>query len=48
MLRVILELHHVHVPIRAQHQLALRSAPHPPDLLHRQYCQTRSPASLNL
>jgi hypothetical protein len=32
------------VPVRAQHQLALRTAPHPPDLLHRQNCQSRSPA----
>jgi hypothetical protein len=31
--------------VRAQHQLALRAAPHPPDMLHRQNRQTRSPAS---
>jgi hypothetical protein len=42
MLRIVLELHYVHVPIRAQHQLALRTAPHPPDMLHRQYRQARS------
>jgi hypothetical protein len=45
MLRVVLELHHVHVPVRAQHQLALRAASHPSDLLHRQNRQLRSPAS---
>jgi hypothetical protein len=44
MLRIILEFHHVHVAVRAQHQLALRAAPHPPDMLHRQNCQARSPA----
>jgi hypothetical protein len=44
MLRVVLELHHVHVPVRAQHQLALRTAPHPPDLLHRQNRQAPIPA----
>jgi hypothetical protein len=31
--------------IRAQHQLALRAAPHPPDMLHRQNRQARSLAS---
>jgi hypothetical protein len=36
MLRVVLKLHHVHLAVRAQHQLALRPAPHPPDMLHRQ------------
>jgi hypothetical protein len=29
------------VAVRAQHQLALRAAPHPPDLLHRQNRQAR-------
>jgi hypothetical protein len=32
------------VAVRAQHQLALRAAPHPPDMLHRQNRQARSPA----
>jgi hypothetical protein len=35
-LRIVLELHHVDVAVRAQHQLALRAAPHAPDLLYRQ------------
>jgi hypothetical protein len=30
------------MPVRAQHQLALRAAPHPPDMLHRQNRQNRS------
>jgi hypothetical protein len=34
------------VAVRAQHQLALRAAPHAPDLLHRQNCQSCVPASL--
>jgi hypothetical protein len=45
MLRIVLELHHVEVPVGAKHQLALRSAPHPPDVLHHQNCQARSFAS---
>jgi hypothetical protein len=44
MLRVVLKLHHVDVAVRAQHQLALRAAPHPPDMLHRQNRQARYPA----
>jgi hypothetical protein len=42
MLRIVLELHHIDVTVRAQHQLALRTAPHPPDMLHRQNRQVSS------
>jgi hypothetical protein len=44
MLRVVLELHNVYMTVCAQYQLALRAAPHPPDMLHRQNRQARSPA----
>jgi hypothetical protein len=35
MLRIVLKLHHPQLVVRAQHQVTLRSAPHPPDLLNR-------------
>jgi hypothetical protein len=43
-LRVVLKLDDVEMAVRAQHQLALRAASHPPDLLHRQNRQARLPA----
>ena len=48
MLRVVLELDHVRMAVGAQHQLPLRAAPHPPDVLHRQNCQARVPSSLDI
>ena len=37
MLRIVLELHHVQVVVRAKHQMALRAAAHPANLLDRDY-----------
>ena len=39
MLRIVLKLHHPQLPIRPQHQLALRPTPHSPNRLHRQHRQ---------
>ena len=44
-LRIIAELDHVDPAVSAQHQLALRAAPHAPDVL---YCLNRQIASLPL
>src|SRR5580658_5149885 len=39
MLRVVLKLHHPQMPIRTQHQLALRATAHPANRLYRYDCQ---------
>jgi hypothetical protein len=43
MLWVVLKLHYIEMPVSGQHQLALRPATHPLDMLHRLNCQARSP-----
>jgi len=35
MLRIVAKFHDVKIPIRAAHQMTLRPAPHPPNVLNR-------------
>src|SRR6185437_4035443 len=43
-LRVVPKLHHPQIPVRPQHQLALRPTAHPANRLHRYDSQTRTPS----
>lgn len=42
-LRVVLELHDIHLAVGAEHEMPLRPASHSPDLLH---CQNRQAAPI--